>query len=190
MLLCRVAELDQILLTGCASGWVILKCLCPVGRGQKYFIPLSEQEVWSCFWTSQKEEPISTVFFTSLLVFQGDIVAIPWFSEVDCERNGSQMDVCPWLAWQWDFHYKDEALFLANSFVPGISTAMSLLHTSSLQAPALTLTLPGGKYGVLPTGVLLMSITCWLLLTMVVAVAWNLNVWTGQNHGLLHCFID
>lgn len=107
-----------------------------------------------------KEEPISPVFFMSLLVFQGDMVAIPWFSKVDCERNGAQMNACPWLAWQWDFHSKDEVLFLANSFIPEISTAMSLLHASSLQASVLTLILPGRKYGVLPTGVLLMSVTC------------------------------
>jgi len=87
-------------------------------------------------------------------------VAIPWFGKVDCERDGSLMDVCRRLAWHWDFHSEDEVLFSADSFVPGISTVMSLLHASSLQASVLTLTLPGSKYGALPAGVLLMSVTC------------------------------
>lgn len=54
---------------------------------------------------------------------------------------------------------------------------MSLVHASSFQASVLTL--PGGKDGVLPTGVLQMSIICWLLLTMVVAV---IDYWLeGKN---------
>lgn len=187
MLLCRAAELDQILLSGCVWGWVIVKCLCLVGREQKYSIPLSKQEVWSYLWTSQKEN----LYFSCPFLFSKETW---WRShssvKVDCERNGSLMNVCPWLAWQWDFHSKDEVLFLGNSFVPGISTAMYFPRTSSLQASVLTLALPGGNYGVLPTGVLLMSITCWFLLTMVVVVMWNLDVWTGHNHGLLRCFID
>lgn len=85
-------------------------------------------------------------------------MAIPWFSKVDCETDDFLMNICPWLAWQYDFHSKDEVVFLANSFVPGISTMMSLVHASSFQASVLTL--PGGKDGVLPTGVLLMSIIC------------------------------
>lgn len=44
----------------------------------------------------------------ALLVFQGDMVAIPWFSEVgSCARDGSLMNIIPGLPGSYRFPWED-----------------------------------------------------------------------------------
>lgn len=170
-----------MLLTVCAWVLVIVKCcMYLVGRGQKYSTPVSEQEVRSCLWRSQKDEPVSSMFFMSLLVFLGDMVVNSWFSKVYYWKSDSLMDVRPLLAWQWGFHSKAESLFQDSQQQYPLSNA------SYCQASVFSLALPGSECGVFLFGALLLSVICWLIPWCL----WNLNVWTGWNHALLYCFID